>query len=293
MSSTTTRNSISGIASLADGRRVTVIRAPSLSRRGLMSLVELARYKDLLYTLTLHRIKVRYKQSLLGISWAVIQPLSMMLIFTAVFSLIVRVPSEGLPYALFAYAALLPWNYFSTAITNSTGGLVNHSHLVTKVYFPREILPLTYVLAALFDFLVASSVLVALMLYYGVPLTAKAFYALPIILVLTIFATAIALLLSATQVRFRDIGMAVHLLIQIWMFATPIIYPLSAVPARFRSLYMLNPMAGVIENFRRVLLHGAEPDFNSLGAAALISIALLVIAYAYFKRVEATMADII
>jgi lipopolysaccharide transport system permease protein len=293
MSSTTSPNSIAYTEQPAAERRVTVIRAPSLAWGGLAGLAELTHYKDLLYTLTAHRIKVRYKQSLLGVAWAVIQPVSMMLIFTAVFSLVVRMPSDGVPYALFAYTALLPWNYFAMAITNSAGGLVNHSQLVTKVYFPREILPLTYVLAALFDFLIASSVLVVLMLYYGVSLTANALYALPIILVLTLFAAAIALLLSATQVRFRDIGMAIHLLVQLWMFATPIIYPLSAVPARLRPFYMLNPMVGVIENFRRVLLLGAAPDFVSLGTAALISAALLMVAYAYFKRVEATMADII
>lgn len=271
-----------------------IIRPPSSSRFELIgNLTELARYKDLLYTLTVHRVKVRYKQSLLGMSWAIIQPLSMMIIFTAVFSLIARVPSDGQPYALFAYAALLPWNYFSTAIANSTGGIVSHSHLVTKVYFPREILPLTYVLAALFDFLIASTVLGALMFYYGVSLTLNAFYALPIILVLTLFAAAIALFFSATQVRFRDVSVGVPLLLQLWMFATPIIYPLSAVPERLLPVYMLNPLVGVIDNFRRVMLHGAPPDLNSLGASALISIALLIASYLYFKRVEATMADVI
>jgi lipopolysaccharide transport system permease protein len=294
MDSSLQSSSVADVFSPADGRRMTIIRPPSLSRLGLFdNLAELAHYKDLLYTLTVHRIKVRYKQSLLGATWAIIQPLSMMLIFTVVFSLIARVPSDGAPYALFAYVALLPWNYFSTAIASSTGGLVSHSQLVTKVYFPREILPLTYVLAALFDFLIASIVLGALLLYYRVPLTLNAFYALPIIIVLTLFATAIALFFSATQVRFRDVGVAVPLLIQLWMFATPIIYPLSAVPAHLLPLYKLNPMVGVIDNFRRVMLHRAPPDFSSLATSALISIALLIASYLYFKRVEATMADMI
>ncbi|HXG91542.1 MAG TPA: ABC transporter permease [Blastocatellia bacterium] len=294
MASSIQSKTIGGALPSIDARPVTIIRAPSVSPFGLIkNLTELAHYRDLLYTLTVHRIKVRYKQSLLGGAWAVIQPLSMMLIFTLVFSLIARVPSDGAPYALFAYVALLAWNCFSTAIANSTAGLVSHSQLVTKVYFPREILPLTYVLAALFDFLIASSVLAVLMLYYGVPLTLNALYALPIILVLALLATAIALLLSATQARFRDVGVAVPLVLQLWMFATPIIYPLSAVPARFRPLYLFNPMVGVIENFRRVILRCAPPDFNSLGTSAFTAALLLIASYIYFKRVEATMADII
>ncbi|HWP44366.1 MAG TPA: ABC transporter permease, partial [Blastocatellia bacterium] len=253
----------------------------------------LAGYRDLFYTLSVHRIKVRYKQSLLGIFWAILQPLSMMLIFSLVFSLVARMPSDGTPYPLFAYSALLPWFYFSTGITGATNGLVSHTHLITKVYFPREILPLTYVVAALFDFLVASIVLAGLMVYYGVPLTANALYAAPVILVLTLFIIAMSLLFSATQARFRDVGIAVPLLIQFWMFATPVIYPLSAVPERLRELFALNPMAGLIESFRRAMLYGAQPDFASLGTSLAITIILLPASYLYFKRAEATMADII
>ena len=275
-------------------RRVKIIRPPSFSPTRLVGdLVVLARYRDLLYTLSVHRVKVRYKQSVLGIAWAILQPLSLMLIYTAIFSLIARMPSDGAPYAIFAYTALLPWTCFSTALTNATNGLVSHSSLVTKVYFPREILPLTYVLAALFDLMVASSVLVGLMIYYRVSLTVNALYALPIILVLTIFMTAVSLFFSATQVRFRDVGVAIPLLMQLWMFATPIIYPLSAVPEGVRSVYMLNPMVGVVESFRRAILQGAAPDPYALGIAALISLILLPLSYLYFKHVEATVADII
>jgi lipopolysaccharide transport system permease protein len=280
--------------SLATLRRQVVIRPPSLTRLNLVAnLCKLWQYRDLLYTLTVHRVKVRYKQSLLGVAWAILQPFSMMLIFTIIFSLFARMPSEGAPYALFAYAALLPWTCFSTSLANATGALVSHTQLVTKVYFPREILPITYVLAGLFDFLIASTVLAGLMLYYGVQPTWKALYAVPILLILTAFATAMGLFFSATQVRFRDIGVAVPLLLQLWMFATPVIYPLSAVPSRWRSLYVLNPMVGVVENFRQTILHGAPPDFYTLGLSALLSLLLLVAAYTYFKHVEATMADII
>ncbi|HWQ34198.1 MAG TPA: ABC transporter permease [Blastocatellia bacterium] len=279
----------------ADGpRRVRVIRAPQLSWRGLMAQLRLlAEYRDLLYTLTLHRIRVRYKQSLLGISWALLQPFSLMLIYTVIFSLFARMPSEGAPYAVFTYAALLLWTYLSTAVGNATNGLVSHAQLVTRVWFPREILPITYVLAALFDFTLAAVLLGGLMLYFGVQVTVNALLAVPIIVVLTIFITALALILSATQVRFRDIGVAVPLLLQLWMFASPVIYPLSVVPARFRTIYLLNPMAGFIENFRRVVLQGQSPDWLLLGFPALISVALFAAGYIYFKRVEATMADII
>lgn len=271
-----------------------IIRPPSFSPLKLLgNLALLAQYKDLLLTLSAHRVKVRYKQSVLGIFWAILQPLSLMLIYTVIFSLVARMPSDGAPYAVFSYIALLPWTYFSTCVTNSTGGLVSHAQLVTKVYFPREILPLSYVFAALFDFVVASSVLVGLLIYYRVHLTINSLYAVPIILVLTLFATSVALVFSATQVRFRDIGVAVPLLLQIWMFVSPVVYPLSAVPEKWRTLYLLNPLAGVIENFRRTILLGTSPDFFSLGVSTLMAVILLPMAYIYFKHVEATVADII
>ncbi len=274
--------------------RVSVITAPSLSAAKFVNdLAKLAQYRDLLYTLSVHRIKVRYKQSVLGGLWAIIQPVSMMLMFTLIFSFIARIPSEGVPYAIFAYTALLPWNYFSTSVSNATGSLVSHAQFVTKVYFPREILPATYVIASLFDFVIASTVLIGLMMYYRVRLTIYALYVVPIVLIVTCFALAMSLLLSATQVRFRDIGVAVPLLLQLWLFATPVIYPLSAVPVRFRSIYSLNPMVGVIESFRQVLLRGGPPDFRSLTIAAILSAVLLFVSYVYFKHLETTMADII
>ena len=275
-------------------RPIKIIRPVSFSPLDLLrELRGLWQYRDLFYTLTVHRIKVRYKQSVLGLAWAILQPLSLMLIYTVIFSVIAKLPSEGAPYAVFAYAALLPWTFFSASLTSATTGLVSHSQLVTKVYFPREILPLTYVSASLFDFTIASSFLIALFVYYGVGLTVYAFYAIPILVLLTALATAFGLFLSAVQVRFRDIGVAMPLLLQIWMFATPVVYPLSAVPQRLRSIYALNPTVGVIENFRRVMLQGVAPDLHSLATSAIVAAILLPLAYLYFKRVEATMADII
>jgi len=270
------------------------IRPPSIFGFNLLAnLSKLLQYKDLVWTLSLHRIKVRYKQSVLGILWAFLQPISMMLVFTFIFSLIARMPSEGIPYAIFAFAALLPWNYFSTSVSNGTGSLVKDAQFVTKVYFPREILPITYIVAALFDFAIASILLVCLMIYYQIGLNINVLYTIPILLVLTCFALAISFIFSATQVRFRDIGMAVPLLLQLWLFATPVIYPLSAVPARWRSFYALNPMVGIIESFRQVVLKGEPPDMRSLMFSAVVSVTLLFVSYLYFKRVEATMADFV
>ena len=283
-----------GEASLTESRPATVIRAPSFSPLTLArGVVRLVHYRDLLYTLSVHRLKVRYKQSVLGPSWAILQPLSLMLIYTMIFSRIARVPSEGAPYALFAYCALLPWTFFSTALSTATLSLVSHSSLVTKVYFPREILPLTYVIASLVDFLVASTVLGGMLLYYDVSLTAQALYAIPTIAVLTLFAIAVSLVLCAIQVRYRDIGVAMPLVLQLWMFATPVVYPLSVVPESWRSLYVLNPMVGIIESFRRVILQGEPPDFQALAISAMVSMILLPLAFIYFKHVEATVADII
>lgn len=275
-------------------RPIRIIRPPSFSPLNLLrDFRGLWQYRDLFYTLSIHRIKVRYKQSLLGLAWAILQPVSLMLIYTVIFSVIAKVPSEGVPYAVFAFAALLPWTFFSSTLTNATQGLVSHSQLVTKVYFAREILPLTYVSAALFDFAVASTFLLALFAYYGVRLTAYALWGLPILLLLTMLATAFSLVFSVVQVRFRDVGVAMPLLLQIWMFATPVVYPLSAVPVRLRGWYALNPLVGVIENFRRVVLQGVPPDFHSLAVSAIFAVIALPAAYLYFKKVEATMADII
>ena len=254
---------------------------------------DLAAYKDLLYTLTGHRISVRYRQTALGVLWAVLQPLLMMLIFTGVFSVLVRMPSDGLPYALFAYTALLPWNFFATALTNGTASLVGHTQLITRVYFPREILPLTYVIAAAFDFAIGCVVLIGLMAWYGVSISPQAWQLIPIVLILGGWSFALAMIFSAAQVRWRDVGMAVPLLVQLWMFASPVIYPLSAVPAAWRSWYLLNPMAGIIASFRDVLLHGRLIDPVPLAYSAVISAVVLAGSYVAFKRAETTMADVV
>jgi lipopolysaccharide transport system permease protein len=275
-------------------RRIKIIRAPSFSLRALAAdVADLAHYRDLLYTLTLHRINVRYKQSVLGWAWALLQPLALMAIYTVIFSLVTRIPTNGTPYAVFVYAALLPWTFFATSITNSAGGFLAHTQLITKVYFPREIIPITYVFAALFDLLIAAAVLAGMMIWYRIPLTPHALFAIPVLMVELIFASGLSVLLAALQVRFRDVGLAIPLVIQVWMFATPVVYPLSAVPARFRSVYIMNPMTGIVENFRRAVIEGIGPDLASFWYSVGIAALLFPLAFLFFKNREATMADVI
>jgi lipopolysaccharide transport system permease protein len=273
---------------------VKVITAPSFSPAAIFrNVLDLGRYTDLLYTLSLHRVKVRYKQSMLGLAWAILQPLLLMLVYTVIFSLFAKVSTDGTPYPVFVYSSVLIWSLFSTGLTNIATSMTHHRELITKVYFPREILPLTYVVAAVFDLLVASVILGGLMIYYRLPLTWNALFAFPVVLVAVTFVTGLGLVLSAVQVRYRDIGLAMPLVLQLWMFATPVVYPLSAVPAKYRGLYDLNPMVGVVENFRRVVVLGETPEFPLLAKAALASCVLLLLSYLYFKNREATMADII
>lgn len=275
-------------------RPVKVIRAPSFSPGVLFrGLAELTRYRDLLYTLTLHRIRVRYKQSALGFGWALVQPLAMMMVYTIIFSIFARFPSKGVPYSLFVLCGILPWNYFQTSLSTSATGLVSHTSLITKVYFPREILPITYVLAAFFDFLAACLILIAMMLWHHVAIGVQILYVVPILLVETALVTGIGLLFSAFQVRFRDIGIAMPLILQLWMFCAPVVYSYSNVPRRFRALYMLDPMVGIVENFRRVVIQGWGADLRLLGVSAIIAFLILPIGYMYFKHREATMADVI
>ncbi len=278
-------------------RRVKEILPISFSLFGAFGqLKELAQYWDLICTMSQHRVRVRYKQSMLGIAWAILQPLSLMLIYTVIFSYVAKIPSNGQPYAIFVFVGLLPWTYFSTTLNAATNSLVSHINLVTKVYFPREILPLTYVLAAFFDFLIALLIMACMMVYYHTSVTANLLWTIPIIVLMTLFVTAMALISSAAQVRFRDVGVGIPLLLQIWMYATPVVYPLSTIAKLskpLRVIYMLNPMVGIIENFRRTVLQGIGPDMTSLVLSCAVSLILLPGAYIYFKHAEASAVDII
>jgi len=275
-------------------RPIKVIRPPSFSINAIFTgLRTLAQYSDLLYTLSLFRLSVRYKQSVLGWTWAALQPLALMGIYTIIFTRVTTVATGGIPYPVFVFSALLPWIFFSSTISNAVNGLVLYPNLLTKMYFPREIIPLSYVLAALTDFCIASVILTGVMAYYKVPLTWHLLYAIPIVVILGGVAAAVALVLSAIQVRFRDMGLAMPFLLQIWMFTVPVVYSLQSVPVRFRSLYLLDPVAGLIEDFRRVVVHGTPPGLRSLALCGALTVVGLTLAYAFFKSSEATMADVI
>jgi lipopolysaccharide transport system permease protein len=279
-------------------RPTTVFEPPALGRIDpLAALLRLRAFADLFVTLSIHRVKVRYKQSRMGILWAVVQPLAMMLVFTLMFTVIRAAPSGSVPFPLFAYAALLPWSAFSNGLSNACTALTSHAALLTKVNFPREILPLTYIVAALLDLVMASLVLAVLMAWYGVPLTGTAVWALPAIALLVGWLVGLGLFLSALQVRYRDVGLAMPLLIQVWLFASPVLYPLETVRAIVSEplfvLYTLNPMAGVVDTFRRGVVLHQQPDVLALISSAIVVAVTVPAAYVYFKYVELTMADVV
>lgn len=253
----------------------------------------LVAHRELLVSWTAREVKVRYKQSLLGIAWAILQPLALMIVFSVVFTVFVRVPSDGVPYPIFSYTALLPWTFLASAVGFGSMSVLANMSLVTKVSLPREILPLASVGAAGVDSVVAAVVFVGMAAWYGVR-PSVAWLALPVlILVELLLAVGIVLVASATTVRFRDVRFVVPLAMQLWMYATPIIYPVSVVPERYRSVYLLNPMATVVEGFRAIILRGKVPDLAPLAVALCLSGAVCLLGYAYFKRFEASFADIL
>ncbi|MGB8538133.1 MAG: ABC transporter permease [Acidobacteriaceae bacterium] len=279
---------------VAGPRSLTVIYPPSFAPGTIVTGIRnLICYRDLLYTLTVFRLAVRYKQSILGWIWAALQPLGMMIVYTFVFSSLARVRSEGMPYPLFVFSGLLPWIFFSGSVSNAINGMVSHSTLITKLYFPREIIPLSYVFAALVDFGVSCAILFGLMLYYGATLSWKILFILPVVAILIAFTSAVALFLSSIQVRFRDTAAALPVLLQIGVFATPVAYSVESIPTRLQRLYLLNPVASLIEDFRRVILRGSAPDLSLLLTSGVVTFFCLAFAYAYFKATESTMSDVI
>ncbi len=254
---------------------------------------ELWRYRELLWSWTGREIKVRYKQSLLGAAWAIVQPLGTALIFTVVFARFIHVPTDGIPYPIFSYAALLPWTFFATSVSLATDSLVRNMNLVTKIYFPREILPFASVLAGLLDFAIAAVVFVGMAIYYRVAFSWSVALVPLLLLIQVVLTLGVVLLASALNVFYRDVRFIIPLGLQLWMYLTPIIYPLSLVPERYRTLYLLNPMAGLIESYRRIIVQGEMPVLAQIAPAALVSFLLFLLAYAYFKQAEQVFADII
>jgi lipopolysaccharide transport system permease protein len=253
---------------------------------------ELWAYRELLWVITARDIKVRYKQTVLGATWAIIRPFLTMVIFSVVFGHLAKMPSDGYPYPVFVYAGLLPWIFFAAAISASGQSLVGSAHLVNKVYFPRLIIPLSSVGTGLVDLLISAAVLLAMMFWYGVGLTWQ-IVAAPLLLTALIFtALGIGTLLAALTVAYRDFTHLTPFLVQIWMYVTPVIFPVNLVPERWQWLLYLNPLTGLVEGFRSAFL-GKPFDFSGICLSLAVSVVVLVIGVAYFERVERRFADII
>jgi lipopolysaccharide transport system permease protein len=272
-------------------KREKLILEPS---RGWVSLQlkDLWSYRELLYFLVWRDVKVRYKQTALGAAWAVIQPVFTMLVFSIFFGKLGKIPSDGIPYPIFSYAALLPWNFFSQAINESSNSLVGSSNLIRKVYFPRLVIPISGVLAGLVDFGIAFVVLIVMILYYKIHLTFNLLL-LPLFLLLAICtALGVGLWLSAMNVKYRDVKFIVPFLTQFWLFATPVAYPSSMLQEPWRTLYGLNPMAGVVEGFRWALLN-TDPPGPMILLSGVVTVFLLIAGAFYFRRMEKTFADLV
>lgn len=266
---------------------------PASAGRRYLDLRELLRYRELLYFLTWRDIKVRYAQSLLGAAWAVLQPLLAMVIFSVFFGKLASIPSDGVPYPIFTYAALLPWMFFSNAVVQSTNSLVGNANLITKAYFPRLIIPCAAVLSGLVDFAIAFVVLLLMMPFFGVFPTGGVLW-LPVLLSFAVLTSlGMGLWLSALNVQFRDIRHIVPFLVQAWLFATPVVYPSSLLAEPWRTVYGLNPMAGVVEGFRWALVGTQSPSVALIAVSGVVTAVILVSGLSYFRRVEHRFSDII
>jgi lipopolysaccharide transport system permease protein len=255
--------------------------------------IDAAAYLELLMNLTRREVKGRYSQSLFGVGWAVAQPLAMMAVFTLVFSRLGNISADGVSYPIFAYAGLVPWFFFLNSVNSGTASLVQYRNIVTKTYFPREIIPLSQICSRLLDLAAAASLFALLMAYDGVRITGWALVAVPLIVLLVAFTTAVTLLTSAANVFYRDVTPVVQIGLQLWLYLTPIAYPLARVPTRWRGWMAANPLSGIIEGFRSSLVYGREPDWTLLAASASLTAVALVGAFALFKAVDRYFADVI
>jgi len=279
------------MSAAASGRQQFVIE-PTRGWRAL-KLGELWAYRDLFWLLAWRDVRVRYRQTVLGVGWAVLQPLVTILVFSLIFGRLAKVPSDGAPYPAFTFSALLPWTLFSTALTRAASSLIANAALLTKVYFPRVLIPLACVIHALVDVAVSMVLLVGIMLLFGVT-PAPTMLLFPFFVLLAIAgALGVSLWLAALNVRYRDVKHLLPFLLQVWMYATPVVYPSTLIPARFRALYAVNPMAGVVEGFRWSLTgHGAAPG-QMLLVSGLVILVILGTGLIFFRRTERTFADII
>jgi lipopolysaccharide transport system permease protein len=263
----------------------------SKSRAGI-NLKELWTHRELLYFLIWRDVKIRYKQTLLGAAWAIIQPLLTMLVFTFIFGRVAKIDSNGIPYPVFAYAALLPWTFFANAITQSGNSIVGSAHLITKVYFPRPIIPVAAVCAGLVDLAVAFPMLVVLLFYYRIGITLNALFLVPLVALTTLLAIAVGTWISAINVKYRDVKFALPFVVQIWMYLSPIAYPTKVIPARWRTFYSLNPFVGIVDGYRAALV-GQIFEWKTLAISVVVTLALLALASHQFRKMEQGFADII
>jgi lipopolysaccharide transport system permease protein len=270
-----------------------VLRITPPSRWWAIPLGELWSYRELLYFFVWRDIKIRYKQTAIGAAWAVLQPFLTMLVFSLFFGKLARIPSDGLPYPIFYYSALLPWMYFAAALQNATNTIVENQRLITKVYFPRLALPISAVLSGLVDFGVSSVMFLVMMVYYGIRPGAAVLW-LPVFLLLAILtALGVGLWLSALNAIYRDVRYVLPFLVQVWLFASPVVYSSSLVPVKWRWLYGLNPMAGVIEGFRWSLTGRGDAPGRLIYVSAGAVIVVLLSGIGYFQKMETTVADVV
>jgi homopolymeric O-antigen transport system permease protein len=269
-----------------------VVRIRPSGRWAALNLRDLWAYRELFYFLIWRDLKVRYKQTLLGVAWVIIQPLLSMLVFALIFGRVVGVPSEGIPYPLFAMAGLLPWTFFSSSVTRSGNSLVGSAHLITKVYFPRLLIPSAAVAACLVDFAIGFAMLALLMVYYGVPVSMNLLMLPMLVLLTALFALGIGLWASALNVKYRDVGQILPFMVLLGMFATPIIYPSSIFPAKWLWVLELNPLTGIIEGYRASLFRRSF-DWSAIGISAAVTLGLLVCAAYSFRSMEKDFADVV
>ncbi len=255
--------------------------------------ISAAAYVELLMNLTKREVKGRYSQSFFGVAWAIAQPLATMAVFTIVFARLARMPSGGAPYPVFAYAALVPWFFFSNSVASGTLSLITYRNIVTKTYFPREIVPLAQVCSRLIDFCAAAALYAVLMVYYRVTLGPWALIAPLFFLMLVVFTVGLTLATSAINVFYRDVNPVVQIALQLWLYLTPVAYPLAAVSARFRPLFVLNPLSAIVEGFRSSLVFGRAPDWPLMAVSAAMTLGLFVAAFAAFKKMDKYFADVI
>ncbi len=270
----------------------TIVIKPSTGWTAL-NLKDLWNYRELIYFFTWRDLKVRYKQTILGASWAVLQPVLTMVVFSIFFGGLAKVPSDGVPYPIFSYTALLPWTLFSKALQDASRSLVSSANIISKVYFPRLILPLSSTLAGLVDFMIAFVVLLLMMVFYGIHPTANLWLLLPLILLALITAIGVSLWLSALNVMYRDVGHMLPFLNQFWMYITPIAYSSSIVPEKWKFVYALNPLTGVVEGFRWALLGTGEGPGITLLISSCIAILITISGLFYFRRMERKFADLV